>query len=129
MTAAVNRVVLTPDECPGVPAPMLRLLNGFMAQVADALAGGLTVPNLSAFTVTVRADAGTLPVRFKNKLRSGSPAGVLVLSAIDLTAQGQPPASLGSPGWSGSGDQLVIHTFTGAEAGHSYSVTLLVLGQ
>jgi hypothetical protein len=126
--ARVNRTVLTPESCPDVPVELLRVVNDFTQQVSDLLSGGLALDNLDAFTVTVEASA--LPVAVKNKLRAGrAPSAVLVASAQNLTAAGQPAVSLGSVGWVVAGDQLFVQSISGMTAGNSYRITLLVLGQ
>jgi hypothetical protein len=68
------------------------------------------------------------PVRFKTKV-SGKPAGIVILGAQDATTSGrETPVSLGSPAWSVSKDQIVIHDIAGVLAGRNYRVNLLVLG-
>lgn len=114
--------VLTTQEYPTVPEGVLRVVND-LARALGSKTGG---PESSIVTVTVD-EAHTFPLRVKSGIRS-TPAGVAVVGARDLTAKGQPPASVGSAAWSASGDTLLVTSVSGITPGHSYRLSLLVLG-
>lgn len=112
---------LTTQEYPAVPEGVLRAVNDLSARL-EALEAAK-----DSFTTSVTVEESALPVRVKNQLR-GAPVGVLLVAAQDLTAKGQPPVALGSVGWSAAGGQVLISALAGITAGHSYRLTLLVLG-
>ncbi len=106
---------------------LLRPLNTLLGQVRAGLANGLTLgENLNAEVKTVDVQ-GVASVKFKTRVKSA--AGVVLLRAVELSGRDQLPVSgVGGVNWAQSAETVTISSVTGLATGHTYRLTVAVLG-
>lgn len=106
--------------------------NYFVQQVIAALNGNITFENLNQnlITLKVKVDINGKPnvlTQFKTSLKS-KVAGLVCVSATNLTAVGTPPNSQPFITFTVNNNLCVINYISGIQSGDQYSLTLLVIG-